>query len=129
KGDTLNEVNETFFVNLSGAVNATIADSQGMGTIIDNDPVPSLSIGDVQIAEGNSGTTTAISTVTLSTASGQTVTVNWTTGDGTATVADNDFQTGSGTLTFAPGVLTQTISTLVNGDTFNEGNETYLVQL
>jgi hypothetical protein len=37
KGDNLDEPNETFFVNLSGATNATIADGQGVGTIVDND--------------------------------------------------------------------------------------------
>jgi hypothetical protein len=36
-GDVLNESNETFRVNLSGATAATIADNQGVGTIIDND--------------------------------------------------------------------------------------------
>lgn len=37
-GDLLPEANETFFVNLSNPTNATIADSMGVGTIIDNDP-------------------------------------------------------------------------------------------
>ena len=41
-GDTLDEANETFTVNLSAATNATIADAQGVGTIIDDDPTPSL---------------------------------------------------------------------------------------
>ena len=45
KGDTLDEANETFFVNLSSAVNATIADGQGLGTIRDDDPAPSMPIG------------------------------------------------------------------------------------
>jgi len=36
-GDTVVEGNETFFVNLSEPVNATIADGQGKGTIIDDD--------------------------------------------------------------------------------------------
>ena len=39
-GDPLDEVNETFFVNLSNATNATIADGQGVGTIIDDDGRP-----------------------------------------------------------------------------------------
>lgn len=37
KGDTINEPNETFFVNLSGAVNATITDAKGLGTILNDD--------------------------------------------------------------------------------------------
>jgi subtilisin-like proprotein convertase family protein len=37
KGDNLDEANEVFYLNLSNATNATIADGQGMGTIVDND--------------------------------------------------------------------------------------------
>src|SRR5262249_2063322 len=60
-GDTTVEPNETFFVNLSNAVNATIADGQGVGTILNDDalPTPTLSINDVSVTEGNSGTTNA----------------------------------------------------------------------
>jgi hypothetical protein len=36
-GDTVVEGTETFFVNLSNPVNATIADGQGVGTIVDDD--------------------------------------------------------------------------------------------
>jgi Calx-beta domain len=44
-GDTLVEPNETFFVNLSGAAGATIADAQGLGTIIkDDSPPPSVTV-------------------------------------------------------------------------------------
>ena len=39
-GDLLDEANETYFVNLSSPVNATIADGQGQGTITDDDPLP-----------------------------------------------------------------------------------------
>src|SRR5204863_5816284 len=85
-GDTLNETNETFFVNLSNAVNATIADGQGLGTITNDDfTLPTISINDVSVAEGNTGTTNAVFTVTLSPASGQTVTVDFGTADGAST--------------------------------------------
>src|SRR5262245_32994435 len=36
-GDNKNEPDETFFVNLSGAINADIVDGQGVGTIINDD--------------------------------------------------------------------------------------------
>src|SRR5207247_10548141 len=71
----------------------------------------------------------AISTVTLSAPSSFTVTVNWATADGTATVANNDYVAANGTLTFPPGVTTQTITNLVNGDAFDEANETFVVNL
>ena len=89
-GDTLNEPNETFFVNLSAPSNATILDGQGQGTITNDDALPSLSIGNVTVTEGNSGTVNATFTVSLSAASGQTVTVNYATADGTA-VAPGDY--------------------------------------
>jgi len=127
-GDTLDEVNEIFFVNLSSATNGALVDSQGQGTITDNDPAPSLSINDVSIAEGDSATTPATFTVTLSLASGQTVTVNYATADNTA-AAGSDYQSTSGTLTFNPGDNTKTISVLLNGDTTFEQAETFLVNL
>jgi Calx-beta domain/Divergent InlB B-repeat domain/PKD domain len=128
-GDTKNEANETVLVNLSGAANATISDSQGVGTINNDDAVPALSINDVSVTEGNSGTTTLGFTVSLSAVSGQTVTVGYATANGTATTADNDYVTASGTLTFSPGATTQPVNVTVNGDTKNEANETVLVNL
>ena len=82
--------------------NATILDGQGIGTITNDDAAPTLSINDVAVAEGNAGTTTLGFTVTLSAASGQTVTVGYATANGTATIADGDYLAASGTLTFAP---------------------------
>jgi Calx-beta domain/Divergent InlB B-repeat domain len=128
-GDTKNEANETFAVNLGAPVNAMILDSQGVGTITNDDPVPALSIDEVTVAEGSSGTTTASFTVSLSAASGQTVTVGYATADGTATTADADYAATSGTLTFAPGQTTRPLNVIVNGDTKYEANETFTVNL
>ena len=87
-GDVTPEADETFAVNLSGAVNATIADTQGVGTILDDDgALPTLSITDVQVSEGDTGATNAVFTVTQSAASAQTVSVGYTTADGTAQAA------------------------------------------
>jgi len=127
-GDTLDEPNETFFVNLTNATNGSILDNQGQGTITDNDPTPSLSINDVSAAEGDSGTTSFNFTVSLSAASGQTVTVNYATADNSAT-APADYQSTSGTLTFNPGDTAKTITVLVNGDTTFEQTETFFVNL
>src|SRR5260221_8383692 len=90
---------------------------------------PSLSINDVSFAEGNSGTTNLIFTVTLAAASNLTVNVDYATANGTATLADNDYQTASGTLTFNPGEVTRTITVLVNGDQKFEPDETVLMNL
>ncbi|HLQ22230.1 MAG TPA: Calx-beta domain-containing protein, partial [Gemmatimonadales bacterium] len=91
--------------------------------------VPLLTINDVTLNEGNAGTTTFPFTVTLSSSSPQTVTVNYMTADGTATVSDNDYMAASGMLTFSPGQTSKTVNVAVRGDTRFEGNETFFVNL
>jgi glucose/arabinose dehydrogenase len=127
-GDLANELNETFLVNLSGASNATISDNQGTGTITDDDSQPTLSINDVAVAEGNAGTVNANFTITLSAASGQTVSVQYATANNTAT-AGTDYTTASGTATFTTGQTSQQVSVAVNGDTAFEADETFVVNL
>lgn len=130
-GDTLFEPDETFFVNLANPVNATISRAQGVGTILNDDPAPpppGISINNVAVTEGNSGSINAVFTLTLSATSPQTVAVDVFTSNGTAT-APVDYQSVAGTLTFLPGVTTATLSVPVNGDTTPEGNETFFVNL
>lgn len=130
-GDTLYEPIEQFAVNLSGSTNATIADAQGIGTIINDDGAPSLSINDVTVVEGNSGTTSAIFTVTLSGSTSLPIAVNYATADGTAQ-AGSDYIATSGTLTFNASLATSqtlTISVQVNGDTLFEPAEQFAVNL
>jgi Metallo-peptidase family M12B Reprolysin-like/Calx-beta domain len=126
-GDTTIEPDEIFFVNLGGAVNLTIDDGNGTAAILNDDP--SLTVDDVTLYEGHAGTTNATFTVTLSAASSQQVTVDYLTGDGTATTAGNDYVATSGRLTFAPGVTAQSISVPVTGDTAVEPDETFVVTL
>ena len=129
-GDTAVEPDETFLVNLSSPSGATLADSQGQGTLTNDDlaVLPTLSIGDVTVTEGNSSTKTATFTVTLSVASPSTVTTTYATANGTAT-AGSDYVARTGTLTFTAGQTTKTIRITVNGDTAVEPNETYFVNL
>lgn len=128
KGDLLDEPNETFKVLLSNPTNATLAVSQGTGTITDNDLPPKLTITDATVTEGNSGATNAVFTVKLSAASGQTVTVRYATANGTA-IAPTDYTTVSGTLSFAPGQTSKTLAVPVKGDIAIEPNETFKVNL
>ncbi len=127
-GDTLNEPSETFFVNVTNVTNAVVVDGQGVGTIVNDDPLPSLSINDVTVVEGNSGTVNAVFTVTLNAASGQTVSVNYATADGTAT-QPADYISTSGTLTFTAGQTSRIITVPVIGETVPEANETFFVNL
>jgi hypothetical protein len=127
-GDTSFEANETFFVNLSNETNATSSDSQGTGTIQNDDAQPTISIDDQSQAEGNAGTSSLDFAVKLSNPSDQTITVHYTTADGTAT-QPSDYSSAGGTLTFMPGATSETLSASVNGDTTFEGDETFTVNL
>jgi Tol biopolymer transport system component len=93
--------------------------------LADQTPLPTLSIGDVTVNEGNG---TATLTVSLSAASTQTVTVNYATADNTAT-SGSDYQSNSGTLTFNPNQTSQQITVNLIDDSNQEGNETFNVNL
>jgi hypothetical protein len=132
-GDLIDEPSENFLVVLTSPTNATITDSQGVATILDNDPPPAISINDVSIAEGSSGTTNFVFTVSLSAPSSFAVTVNFATADATAQTPF-DYQSVTGSLTFnpgtfAPGETQKTITIPVAGDTANEPDETFTINL
>jgi hypothetical protein len=121
-GDSSIEPDETFFVNVTNVTGAIVSVSQGQGTI-QNDDSPSLSINDVTVTEGNSGTTAATFTVTLASSSSQTVTVDYATSSASpaTAAADTDYVAiPATTLTFLPGETTKTIEVSVKGDITNE---------
>jgi len=127
-GDLLDEPDEAFSLDLSAPVNATIADGQGAGTILDNDPPPAVSVSDCAVVEGNAGTAPCTVDVTLSGPSSFTVSVSYATADGTAT-SGSDYTAASGVLTFTPGTTSQPVAVDVLGDTTIETDETFLVDL
>ena len=132
-GDILVEPDETFYVNLSNPANATINVGRAQGTILNDDAMPVIDISDAAVkegglVEGNSGTTPAVFTVKLSAPSAEPVTVKYATADGTAN-AGSDYIATTGTLTFAPGQTEQTITVLILGDTLDEADETFYVNL
>lgn len=126
-GDSLQESNLTFFVNLTGPVNATFADDRGQATIVNNDKAPKLYVNDVTLTEGDSGETNAVLTVRLFPASGLPVTVSFATTNGMAT-GGFDFTATNGFVIFAPGETNQTIAIPVLGETLSESNETFFVR-
>ncbi|HEX7708855.1 MAG TPA: ELWxxDGT repeat protein [Thermoanaerobaculia bacterium] len=86
-------------------------------------------IDDVRIVEGNSGTRLARFTVSRSGSTSTASTVQFSTVDGTATTEDADYVEHNGTLSFAPGQISQSIDVVVNGDTHIETNEAFFVRL
>ncbi len=129
-GDTQVEEDETFFVDLFQASGVEIVDSQGEGTILnDDDQPPALSIGDTKLVEGNDSVTEATFTVELTRGAGEGgVTVDFATRDGSAT-AGEDYRSTSGTLTFAAGQSSSRITVEVLGDILVEDDEIFFVEL
>lgn len=89
---------------------------------------PRISIEDIRLEEGNSGTRQASFTVRLSEPSYQLIQMNYNTVDGSAT-AGVDYQAASGQLTFAPGETTQTIAVAILSDLLEESDETFSLTL
>jgi hypothetical protein len=128
-GDLRNEADETFFVNLSNATNADLGTAQGMATILNNDPLPTFSVTSPTLGEGTGANPTVTFTVQLSAVSGQQVTVNYATANGTATTADGDYTALSGTLVFAPGETVKTVQVALTADARDEDNENFFLTL
>lgn len=129
-GDTSPEANETFFVNVTNVVGANVIDGQGLGTIVNDDAAPDLSINDITLSEGDTGTTTFTFTVSLSApAPAGGVTFDIATADGTAQ-AGSDYVAKTLTgQTIPAGSSTYTFDVIVNGDTNAELTETFFVNL
>jgi uncharacterized repeat protein (TIGR01451 family) len=127
-GDALNEFDETFNLNLSSPTNASLADGSGLGTLLNDDPLPTVSIGDVTLAEGNIGTTNATFAVNLSAPSGLNVSVNYSTVNGNA-LAGSDYAAKGGTINFPSGVTSTNIVVAVTGDLQIETDEVFYVDL
>src|SRR5439155_313973 len=114
-GDTRFEADETFTAHLGNAVNATISNADGIGTIVNDDSMPSFSIDNVSHNEGNSSTTLLVAIAIKTGSTGVSASVDFQTVDGAATVADSDYQANSGTLNFAANETSKQITVLVNG--------------
>jgi len=126
-GDTVDESQETFFLDISNVQNATVNSSRGTGFINDDDG-PTISINDVSVTEGNSGTKAATFTLTLSGPSVEAIAIRAITTPGTAT-ASSDYNSINLVVTFQPGTVTRTFDVGIIGDTNLESNETFSVSL
>ncbi len=132
RGDTKLEPTERFFVDLSNAQNATIADRRGVGTIVSDNvnATPSIRINNVRQQEGDAGFTRFVFTVIPSGASSQPMSVNYATVDSTARVTDRDYVRQTGRLSWPAGSsAAKTITVSVRGDTKVEPTERFFVDL
>jgi len=126
-GDNTFELDETFFVNLSNATNGvTISDGQGVGTIQNDDPMPTLTIPDASAEEGDD----MVFSFTLSNPSSQEVTVTVNTTSGTAT-SDVDYNQINSfvVLTFGPGETQQSLAVQTFEDATFEADEDFFLNV
>jgi chitinase len=126
-GDLRNERDETLGGMLSNSVGAAISDGTGVGTIVNDDPIPSVSISDVRLSEGDSGLKDFSFKVSLSARSGREVRVNWRTVNGSA--YGSDYVPDSQLLKIPAGYLSKNVVVKVKGDVTVEINETFRVVL
>jgi serine protease len=131
-GDTTVEADENFVVNVFNVVGATVADGQAIGTIANDDAAagqPALSIDDLTVVEGNSGTSQAVFTVHLSQAAAGNVTYNIATVNGTATAGSDYVASSLAGQVIPAGQLSKTFSVTINGDTVHETSERFRVNV
>jgi uncharacterized repeat protein (TIGR01451 family) len=130
RGDTLYELNESFSIALVNPTNANIGDTQGLCTILNDDPLPSVSISDISVFEGNEGITNATFQIRLSTNVGVSVFVSYATVSATAQ-SGTDFIATNGVVVFPSGnpLLTRPVTVAVRGDTIVEPNEFFRVTI
>jgi hypothetical protein len=122
--DSTNEADETLSLNLSNASRA-LDDPQAIGTIVNDDAEPTISIGDATAAE-NDGQLAG--TISLSAASGQEVDVDYATTDGTA-IGGTDYTATIGTAVIAAGQTTAEVDVPLTDDALYEGDESLIVDL
>ena len=125
-GDELDEPDETVELALSQPRNAELAAASGLGTIVDDDAEPIVSVSSPSAEEGDFGATSALEyAVTLSAASGRQVTVGYADGGGGTATSGTDYEpVEPGKLVFAPGETAKTVSVAVLGDKLDEPDET-----
>lgn len=126
-GDIVDELDERYLVDLANPAVASIADGHAIGTIIDDDQA-TLTIDDVTVTEGNTGTVAATFTVSSSNPADRVITADYATSDDSATQPD-DYVKTAGTLVYQPFEQVQKITVPVRGDTIDELEEHYFVDL
>ena len=128
--DGIDEVDETVSVSVDAVLNGLLTDPQTYDvTILDSDAPPEISIDNISVEEGDTGVQTADFTVSLSKPSGKTITLEYATSDGSATVMDNDYFAKSATLTFEPGEVSKDIQILIISDEKFEDDEEFYIDL
>lgn len=125
-GDTDPEDDETFILAVTNTFGNATAAGNGIGTIRTDDPIARLSVVDMALAEGDSGTTTFPLVVTLTESLDVSLDVSFVTNDLTAT-AGEDYTAADSILTIPAGATEGQVEITVAGDTDAEDDEVFEV--
>ncbi|WP_299601045.1 Calx-beta domain-containing protein, partial [uncultured Tateyamaria sp.] len=129
-GNDLDEFDENFTLELSDPVNAILSGGEPVltatGVILDSDGGQNLAlfVSDPLVFETDTGGQQAVFEIRLSQPFDQSITLNYSTADGTA-LAGEDYVATSGSVTFAPGQTVASVAVDIIGDTINEILETF----
>lgn len=127
-GDTLFEGNEELTVELTNAQGAILSRASALGTILNDDAPPGLSIGALDIQEPDSGFTTAVFQVSLTKVSGLPASARFQTSNGTA-LSGQDFESRLGAIVIPAGLTNATVDIPILGDLLDESDEQFFVLL
>lgn len=119
----IGEFNQNYFIDLA------VVDEEFGAVSLQLDPaMPTLTLSNAELVEGNNGIREAVFTVNLSHATVIPITVDYATADNTA-IAGVDYTATRNTLTFNPGETQKTIKIAVTGDLSAESDETFFLNL
>ncbi len=121
--DRSDEPDETFRVLLSNVQNSNIIDEEGIGIIVDDDPMPVLSISDPIVNEGDAGKTFLSFEFSLNRPSAYPIRVTYSTGDSTAKVSDSDYISVNAVLIFPINDTLEQVKIGITGDMVYEKTE------
>lgn len=128
-GENTYEPDETFAVKITDPINVTITDNQAVGTIINDDPIPTLSVTANNVVEGDAGNRNVTVNFRLSNSTYLPVTANYATANGTA-AAGKDYVARSGTISIPAGQQSVVpIQIQIIGDAIKEPNEIFYINL
>ena len=127
-GDKEIENDELFWVNIYNPSNSEIDRAWASGTIKNNDNLPSISVKNTSVTEGNRGSKDAEFILTLDKTSKEAITVDYATANETAE-AGSDYEQATGRITFKPGQKRKKIQVPVLGDTDREEDETFQLSI
>ncbi|NGN39688.1 autotransporter domain-containing protein [Mesorhizobium sp. CGMCC 1.15528] len=132
--DSATRITATTPAHAEGPVDVVVltpsGDDTATGAFTYNAPVlPSLSISDVTVSEGNSGQTWAVFTVSIDQATSTAVTMDIASADGTAIAGDDYLTNAVSSVGISPGVTSRQFDVRILGDTLNEPDETFFVNV